>query len=115
MLRRPSGDARKSAQGGLTAEGRAWFNARGAHLRPGVKRARTAEDFKRKGSFLRRHYAGPSNEAKPLVDAQGRPTRHALQAQAWGERAPRTAADVRRLAALGAKLLAVYHHLKRRP
>jgi hypothetical protein len=114
VLRRPSRSALKSAEGGLTAAGRAWFNARGAHLRPGVKVARTAEDFRRKGSFLRRHYAGPSNEAKPLVDAQGRPTRHSIQAQAWGERAPRTLADVRRLAALGSKLLAVYNHVKER-
>ena len=112
MLSRPTRDPRKSSRGGLTAAGRAFYAAQGAHLRPGVLVARTAEQARRKGSFLRRHYFGPHNEAKPLRDAKGRPTRHALQAQAWGEKAPRTLGDVRRLAALGARLLSLYHRIK---
>lgn len=63
----------------------------------------TTEEMRRKGSFLRRHYANPRG---PLQDTQGNPTRLALQAQAWGERAPRTDADVQRLANKGTKLLA---------
>lgn len=114
MLTRPTRDKRKNPRGGLTAAGRAFYAAQGANLRPGVIVARTAEQARRKGSFLRRHYFGPHNEAKPLRDAQGRPTRHALQAQAWGEKAPRTLGDVRRLAALGARLLNVYHQIKKR-
>jgi Domain of unknown function (DUF6321) len=63
----------------------------------------SAEDMRRKGSFLRRHY-GLKNPFK-LVDEHGNPTRYALQAQAWGERLPKTSADVKRLAEKGSKLL----------
>lgn len=114
ILIRPTGDKRKNPRGGLTAAGRAFYAAQGANLRPGVIVAKTAEQARRKGSFLRRHYAGPHNEGKPLVDSKGRPTRHALQAQAWGEKAPRTLGDVRRLAAKGARLLSIYHDMKKR-
>lgn len=114
VLMVPTRDRRKSSRGGLTAEGRAAFaRETGAHLRPGVVKVRSVEDLRRKGSFLRRMYAGAFNEAKPLLDAKGRPTRHALQAQAWGEKAPRTLADVRRLAATGARLLSQYHKKKK--
>lgn len=114
MLSRSTTDKRKNPRGGLTAAGRAFYAAQGSNLRPGVIVARTAEDARRKGSFLRRHYFGPTNEVKPLRDAKGRPTRHALQAQAWGEKAPRTLGDVRRLAAKGARLLNIYHQIKPR-
>ncbi|WP_246173585.1 DUF6321 domain-containing protein [Limnoglobus roseus] len=43
--------------------------------------ADTPEKMRRKGSFLRRHYA---TLRSPLVDEDGRPTRLALQAHAWG-------------------------------
>lgn len=108
-LSRPTRDPRKNARGGLTAAGRAFYNAQGSTLRPGVVVVRTLDDLRRKGSFLRRHYAGPP---RPLVDDKGRPTRHALAAQAWAEKAPRTRADVRRLAAVGARLLSLYHRIK---
>ena len=108
----PTRDARKDPRGGLTAAGRAYWNAQGANLRPGVMRIESLEDMRRRGSFLVRHYKGAFNERKPLVDAKGRPTRHALQAQAWGKKVPRTLADVRRLAAEGARLLATYHRRK---
>ena len=111
-LARPTKDPRKDPRGGLTAAGRAFYNAQGARLRPGVIVVRSLEDVRRKASFLRRHYFGSHNEAKPLRDAKGRPTRHALQAQAWGEKAPRTLDDVRRLARKGARLLDVYHRIK---
>lgn len=101
----------RDPNGGLTAAGRAFYRrTEGADLKPGVKGAAdTPEKLRRKGSFLRRHYAGP---AKPLVDAQGRPTRHALQARAWGEPAPTTQGAARRLAAKGAALLRRYHARK---
>jgi hypothetical protein len=97
----------RDPDGGLTAAGRRHFKrTEGANLKPGVKgAANTPEKMRRKGSFLRRHYAGA---AKPLKDDQGRPTRHALQARAWGESAPTTQAGVRRLAAKGAALLKRY-------
>jgi Domain of unknown function (DUF6321) len=62
----------------------------------------TAEEMNRKGSFLRRHYATPRGK---LVDAKGRPTRYALQAQAWGEPIPRSMRQVNALAAKGKRLL----------
>lgn len=98
----------KDPRGGLTAAGRKHFKeTEGANLRPGVKGAAdTPEKMKRKGSFLRRHYA---NLRGPLQDENGGPTRLALQAQAWGERVPKTEADAEKLADKGTKLLEKYH------
>jgi len=95
--------ADRDPAGGLTASGRAKFRAVGSRLRPGVRVVRTLEDARRKGSFLRRFYA--RDDVPPLRDSQDRPTRYALAAAAWGEPVPRTLADVKRLAALGARLL----------
>lgn len=95
--------ADRDPHGGLAPSGRAKYALAGAHLRPGVRTVRTAEDARRKGSFLRRMYARA--DVPPLQDARGRPTRYALQAHAWGEPVPRTRADVRQLAARGAELL----------
>lgn len=97
----------KDPKGGLTAAGRAAFKAKdGSKLKPGVKGpADTPEKMRRKGSFLRRHFANPQG---PLVDEHGEPTRLALSAQAWGEPIPKTAAAAKRLAAKGTKLLEEY-------
>ena len=98
----------KDPAGGLTAAGRAHFaETEGAHLKPGVKKVKTTEDLKRKGSFLRRHY-GKKNPS-PLVDEHGEPTRYAKQAHAWGEPVPKTLAAVKKLAEKGTKLLERYH------
>lgn len=104
--------ADRDPRGGLTASGRAKYNAEGAHLRPGVLRVRSTTDLRRKGSFLRRFYG--RRDPHPLTDGKGRPTRYALAAHAWGEPVPKTSADVRRLAALGEKLLAKYHQTRTR-
>ena len=97
---------RKDPKGGLTKEGRKFFAKKeGAHLKPGVRgKADTPEKMKRKGSFLRRHFANPRG---PMVK-DGEPTRLALSAQAWGEKLPKTMADAKKLAAKGAKLLERY-------
>ena len=94
----------KNPKGGLTAKGRAYFkNKEGANLKPGVKGpADTYEKMIRKGSWAVRHYGG---KAKPLKDDKGRPTRHALQANAWGEPVPTTQAAARRIAEKGRNLL----------
>ncbi len=99
----------KDPQGGLTAAGRKHFKeSEGANLRPGVKGpADTPEKMKRKGSFLRRHFANP--HPGPIEDPQGKPTRRALSAAAWGEPVPKTAADVKKLAAKGKELLEQFH------
>ena len=98
----------KDPSGGLTPAGRAHFRkTEGSHLKPGVKTVKTPEDMKRKGSFLRRHYG--KKTISPLKNAKGEPTRYALQAHAWGEPVPKTAAAVKRLAEKGAKLLERYH------
>lgn len=103
----------RDPKGGLTAAGRAHFNrTEGSDLKPGVKGAAdTPEKRRRKGSFLRRHYAGP---AKPLTKPSGEPTRHALQAHAWGEPVPKSQEAVRRLAAKGSSLLDRYAKTKER-
>ena len=94
----------KDPKGGLTAEGRKVYNeATGGHLKPGVKGTpKNAEEKKRKGSFLTRHFTTPPG---PVVK-DGKPTRQALQAAAWGEAVPKTEADEKKLAAKGRKLLA---------
>lgn len=100
----------KNPQGGLTAAGRAHFKkTEGANLKPGVTGAAdTPEKMKRKGSFLRRHFANPN--PGPMKDEKGKPTRRALSAHAWGEPVPSTAADVKKLAKKGTELLDKYHN-----
>lgn len=97
----------KDPEGGLTREGRRHFARKeGAHLKPGVKGpADTPEKMRRKGSFLRRHFATLRG---PLVDDAGKPTRLALSAHAWGEPVPRTLTAARKLAAKGTRLLERY-------
>jgi hypothetical protein len=99
--------ALKDPKGGLTAAGRRHFaKTEGAHLKKGVTgKADTPEKMKRKGSFLRRHFANPRGP----MQKDGEPTRLALSAHAWGEPVPKTMADAKKLAAKGEKLLAKYH------
>ena len=106
----PKAQARKNPKGGLTAAGRKYFAEKeGAHLKPGVKgAANTPEKMKRKGSFLRRHYAHPAGP----TTKDGKPTRLALAAHAWGEPVPKSAAAVRKLAAKGKTLLKKYKKAK---
>ncbi|MBX9581040.1 MAG: hypothetical protein K2X87_12085 [Gemmataceae bacterium] len=101
----------KDPKGGLTAAGRRMFREKeGSNLKPGVKGTpKTPEQMRRKGSFLRRHFANP---AGPMTDDDGEPTRLALSAPAWGEKVPKTAADAEKLAAKGTKLLEQYEKAK---
>jgi hypothetical protein len=103
----------KDPKGGLTAAGRKRFAEKdGSHLKPGVTGpADTPEKMKRKGSFLRRHYADPRGP----VEKDGKPTRLALAAHAWGEPVPKTAAAVRKLAAKGTGLLKKYQKSQVKP
>ena len=98
----------------MTATGRAAFARRdGAHLKPGVMQKeseRTPQDMRRKGSWAVRFYGRA--KLPPLVDPNGRPTRHALSAHAWGEPVPKTVAAARRIAAKGERLLARYRRVK---
>lgn len=102
----------RSSKGGLTAAGRRHLARKeGAHLKPGVKKPRsrmTPEEMKRKGSWAVRFY-GRKGALPPLRDRNGKPTRFALTAAAWGEPVPRTVAAARRIAAKGRRLLAAYH------
>lgn len=111
--RRPSAKE-KDPRGGLTAAGRkAFARKQGAHLRPGVTKKQsemTAQEMRRKGSWAVRFYGRA--KLPPLVDAKGRPTRHALSAHAWGEPVPKTVAAARRIAARGERLLARYRRVK---
>jgi hypothetical protein len=94
----------KDPKGGLTAAGRKTYNeATGGNLKPGVKGAAdTPEKKQRKGSFLTRHFTTPPG---PVIK-DGKPTRQALQAAAWGEPVPKSESDEKKLAAKGRKLLA---------
>ena len=104
----------KDPKGGLTAAGRAEFKRKdGSTLKAGVKGpADTPEKMHRKGSFLRRMFAHPRG---PLLDDQGKPTRLALSAHAWGEPVPKTVAAARRIAAKGRRLLERAKRAKAQP
>lgn len=95
----------KNPKGGLTAAGRAHFKkTEGAHLKPGVTgKADTPEKMRRKGSFLTRFYG--RSKLPPVSGDDGKPTRFALAAHAWGEPVPKTAAAARKLAKRGQSLL----------
>lgn len=111
--RRPTKDPR----GGLTAAGRAEFRRReGAHLKPGVKKAvrdMSPDEMRRKGSWAARFFGRET--LPPLLDDDGKPTRFALSAHAWGEPVPRTEAAARRIAAKGRRLLAAARKAAERP
>jgi len=102
----------KDPKGGLTPAGRAFYKAAtGANLKPGVQGAAdTPEKKRRKGSFLTRFYTNPSG---PLVKPNGKPTRLALAARAWGEPAPKNRQDTAKLAAKGRNFLESYQAGKR--
>jgi uncharacterized protein DUF6321 len=100
----------KDPKGGLTAAGRARFRrTEGANLRPGVKKKQsemTPAEMRRKGSWAVRFYGRKKLPALKTPD--GKPTRFALTAAAWGEPVPKTVAAARRIAAKGERLLAAY-------
>lgn len=97
----------KDPKGGLTAAGRRHFKqTEGANLKPGVRGAAdTPEKMRRKGSFLTRFFTNPSG---PMKKPNGKPTRLALSAAAWGEPVPQDRSDAARLAAKGRRLLERY-------
>jgi hypothetical protein len=103
----------KDPAGGLTTKGRKFYkDSEGANLRPGVKGlANTPEKMKRKGSFLTRHFTHPRG---PMVK-NGKPTRLALSAHAWGEPVPKTETAAKKLAAKGRALLRKYHADRAKP
>jgi hypothetical protein len=96
----------KDPRGGLTQAGREHFKrTEGANLKPGVKGpANTPEKMRRKGSFLTRFFTNPSGP----MQKNGKPTRLALSANAWGEPVPKNGADAARLAAKGRAMLGTY-------
>jgi hypothetical protein len=103
----------RDPKGGLTAAGRAHFKrTEGANLKPGVKGAAdTPEKMRRKGSFLTRFFTNPSG---PMKDDNGKPTRLALSAAAWGEPVPQDASDAAKLAAKGRRMLERYENSKKK-
>jgi hypothetical protein len=108
--------ATKNPKGGLTAAGRREYARKeGAHLKPGVKKKiseMTPQEMRRKGSWAVRFYG--RDELPPLQDENGKPTRFALSAAAWGEPVPRTATAARRIAAKGERLLKRYQATRKR-
>ncbi|GGA52995.1 hypothetical protein GCM10011507_00060 [Edaphobacter acidisoli] len=103
--------AGRDPKGGLTDVGREYYRLRdGANLKPGVKGpADTPEKMRRKGSFLVRMFTNPRG---PMVK-NGKPTRLALSAHAWGEPVPKTVDEAYALAVEGRKLLAQYRAVKK--
>ena len=103
----------KDPKGGLTAAGRRHFNrTEGSNLKPGVRGAAdTPQKMRRKGSFLTRFFTNPSG---PMKDENGKPTRLALSAAAWGEPVPQDRSDAAKLAAKGRRLLERYENAKKK-
>ena len=87
----------KNPRGGLSEAGRRAYNAQGANLREGVKSYSSASprDKARWRSWATRFYSNPKG---PMVK-NGKPTRLALMATAWGEPVPKTTAEARAIAA----------------
>lgn len=108
-----AGKPKKDPKGGLTAAGRAHFNrTEGSNLKPGVKGpADTPQKMRRKGSFLTRFFTNPSG---PMKKPNGKPTRLALSAAAWGEPVPQNRSDAAKLAAKGRRLLDRYEKAKKK-
>lgn len=106
----------KDPKGGLTAAGRQAFRKQqGAHLRPGVKKSAgemSPTEMRRKGSWATRFY-GRKGVLPALKDKNGKPTRFALTAAAWGEPVPKTISAARKIAAKGRRLLVKYHRVKK--
>ncbi len=104
----------KNPKGGLTAEGRRAFKKRdGSNLKPGVKKSMaemSPQEMRRKGSWATRFYG--REKLPPLVDKNGKPTRLALTAAAWGEPVPKTVAAARKIAKKGERLLKAYEKHK---
>lgn len=87
----PSTSSYKNPKGGWTPKGiKAYNKSTGSNLKPGVKNYSKASDADkmRWTQWASRHY-GPNSRKKPYVDKNGNPTRHALQATAWGEKVPK--------------------------
>jgi Domain of unknown function (DUF6321) len=71
----------------------------------------TPEEMRRKGSWAARFY-GRSGRLPALKTKDGKPTRFALTAAAWGEPVPTTIAAARRIATKGRRLLERYRSSK---
>lgn len=104
--------AGRDPKGGLTEVGREFYRLKyGANLQPGVKGpADTPEKMRRKGSFLARMFTNPRG---PMVK-NGKPTRLALSANAWGEPVPKTVEEAYALAVEGRKLLERYRIMNKK-
>ena len=101
----------KNPKGGLSEAGRKAYNrSTGSNLQPGVRGAAdTPTKMRRKGSFLARMFSNPTGGAVK----DGKPTRRALSAAAWGEPVPKTEAAMAALAAKGRRMLEKYKAMKK--
>jgi hypothetical protein len=104
----------QNPKGGLNERGRASLRAAGHNIKKGVTgAANTPEKMRRKGSFLSRMF-GPGAPGA-MVAPNGKPTRRALSAAAWGEPVPTSDAARARLYRKGQALLAKYKNTKSKP
>ncbi len=88
----------KNPKGGLNAAGRRSLKAQGQNIKPGVKSYSKAStrDKRRWISWATRFYSNPKG---PMVGDDGKPTRLALMATAWGEPVPKTRQAAQAIAA----------------
>lgn len=94
------GKGYKDPEGGLTAKGREHYKrTEGASLKPGVRNYESASpaDKKRWVSWALRFY---NRKDLPPMQKNGKPTRMALTAKAWGHSPPKNELEARAIASL---------------
>jgi hypothetical protein len=95
----------RNPKGGLTAAGREHFKrTEGANLKPGVKNVSQKGDAEKKrwARWAMRFYTNPRG---PMKNEQGKPTRLALMANAWGTKVPGTREEAQAIAARARKMM----------
>jgi hypothetical protein len=83
----------KDPKGGLSAAGRAAYKKEGHNLKPGVMNYSKASDADKKRwiSWASRFYKNPTGP----MEKDGKPTRLALTAAAWGEKVPKNSSEAK--------------------
>lgn len=93
----------KDPKGGLTAYGRKYFKKKyGNNLKAGVRKFRTKQDKIRWARWATRFY---NRKKIPKLVKNGKLTRYALMAHAWGVKPPRTIKEARKIGKRGARIL----------
>lgn len=93
----------RNKKGGLSSYGRKYFKKKfGSNLKAGVKKFRTEKDKIRWARWATRFY---NRKKIPKLVKNGKLTRYALMAHAWGVKPPRTIREARKIGKKGHLIL----------